>query len=136
MDLLKRQEAMVSGCARRGYSEHHLNKLQRWARAAAISSDPRDGHEMLTLLPLSPRILCASTGHYPHTPPRACAARHCQGPEIQGQHPWENTWCNAGCCNATQVSATTGLPRIPIMTTISLPLPGLKEQESPNQTLL
>ena len=50
-------------------AEHHLSELQQWAWAAAIRSDPRDGHETLTLLPLPPRILCASTGHYSHTPP-------------------------------------------------------------------
>ena len=29
---------------------------------------PRDGHGQLTLLPLPPRILCGSAGHYPHPP--------------------------------------------------------------------
>ena len=46
----KRQETIVLGCAKRGDSEHHLNGLQRWVRAAAISTDPRDGHETLRLL--------------------------------------------------------------------------------------
>ena len=46
-------------------AEHHLSKLQKQARAAAIISDPRGGHGPLTL---PPRILCASTGHYPHPP--------------------------------------------------------------------
>ena len=31
LDMPKRQETIVSGGARRGNSEHHLNKLQRWA---------------------------------------------------------------------------------------------------------
>ena len=43
--------------------ENHLNKLQRQARAIAISVDHRDGHERLR-----PRSLCASKGHYPHLP--------------------------------------------------------------------
>ena len=34
----------------------------------AISSDTRDGHEMLRLLLQPPRSLRASTGHYPHLP--------------------------------------------------------------------
>ena len=34
----------------------------------AISADNRDGHETLRLLLQSPRILCATTGHYPHLP--------------------------------------------------------------------
>ena len=65
------------GCTRRGDSfpmspkkaEHYLNELQRWARATAISSDTRDGHEALMLLLQPQRILCASTGHYAHVPP-------------------------------------------------------------------
>ena len=118
-------------------AEYHLSKLQRWAQAAAISSDPRDGHETLRLLLPPPRILCATTGHYPHPhPPGACAARHCQGPVIQGQLPWENTWHASGCCNVMAASATAGSPRISIMTTVPHPLPGLSEQECPNQPLI
>ena len=83
--------------------------------------------------------LCASTGHYqppPPLPPGACAARHCQDPEIQGELPWENTWCTSGCCNVMLASAAAGSPCIPIMTTVPLPLPSLSEQESTNQPLL
>ena len=68
LELPKRQETIVSWCVRRGDSEHRLNELQRRARAAAISVDPRDGHEMLRLPLLPPRSLCASTGHSPHRP--------------------------------------------------------------------
>ena len=72
LELPKRQETFsclfVSWCARRGDSEHRLNELQRWARAAAISADPRDGHETLRLLLRPPRSLWASTGHSPHRP--------------------------------------------------------------------
>ena len=68
LDLPKRQETVVSGGARREDSEHHINELQRWARAAAISMDTRDGHETLRLLLQPPRSLSASTGHYPHLP--------------------------------------------------------------------
>ena len=53
---------------RRGDSEYCLNELQRQAQAAAISADTRDGHETLMLLLQPPRILCGSTGHYPHLP--------------------------------------------------------------------
>ena len=74
LQLLKRQETFsclfVSWCARRGDSERRLNELQRRARAAVISVDPRDGHETLRLLLLPPRSLCASTGHSPHRPSR------------------------------------------------------------------
>ena len=45
--------------------------------------------------------------------PGACAACHCQGPVIQGQLPWENTWHASGCCNITPASTTSGSPRIP-----------------------
>ena len=72
MELPNRQETFsclfVSWCARRGDSECPLNELQRWGQAAAISADPRDGHEMLRLLLPKPRNLCVSTGHYPHLP--------------------------------------------------------------------
>ena len=68
LELPKRQEIIVSGCARRGDSEHPLNELQRQAQAMAISADPRDGQETLRLLPPPPRSLCARTGHSPHHP--------------------------------------------------------------------
>ena len=68
LKLPKRQETIVLGCGRRGNSEHHQNKLQRLARAAAISTDTTDGHEMLRLLLQPPRRLCASRGHYPQLP--------------------------------------------------------------------
>ena len=101
LDLPKRQETTVSGCVRRGDSfpvcpqkaEHHLNKLQRWARAVAISSDNRDGYETLTLLLQPPSILCAGTGHYPQPPGSLCS------PQLPGSHdPWttslgEHTAC-------------------------------------------
>ena len=61
---------LPKGCARRGDSERRLNKLQRQARAAAISADPRNGPETLRLLLPPPRSLCASTGHSPHCPSR------------------------------------------------------------------
>ena len=68
LELPKRQETIVSRCARRGDSEYQLNKLQRRAQDVAISVDTRDGHEMLRLLLQPPRSLCASTGHYPNLP--------------------------------------------------------------------
>ena len=43
----------------------------------------------------------------------ACAARHCQGPMMQGQLPWENTRHTSGCCNVTPASAATGSLLIP-----------------------
>ena len=74
LQLPKRQETFsclfVSWCVRRGDSEHCLKELQRRARAAAISADPRDGQETLRVLLPSPRGLCASTGHSPHCPSR------------------------------------------------------------------
>ena len=40
-------------------------QAQETGGAAAISADPRDGHETLRLLLQPSRSLCASTGHYP-----------------------------------------------------------------------
>ena len=45
LELPKSQETIVSGCTRRENSEHRLNELQRWVRAAAISMDTRDRHK-------------------------------------------------------------------------------------------
>ena len=72
LQLPKRQETFsclfISCCVRRGDSECRLKELQRRARAAAISTDTRDGHGTLRLLLPPPRSLCASTGHSPHRP--------------------------------------------------------------------
>ena len=102
----------------------------------AISWDSRGGHETLTLLSLPPRILCASTGHYPPPHRGACAAYHCQGPKIHGQLPQENTAHTSTYCNVMPASATEGSNYIAIMTTLPLRLPSLSEQESRNQPLL
>ena len=42
-----------------------------------------------------------------------CAARHCQGPMIQGQLPRKNTRHAPGWCNVMLASAAAGLPCIP-----------------------
>ena len=85
-------------------AEHHLSELQRWARAAAISSDTRDSHGSLTLPPLPPRILCASAGHYPH-PPRSLCSTPLPGSRDPGTtSPGEHTvhlrllQCHVGPC--------------------------------------
>ena len=74
LQLPKRQETFsclfVSLRARRGDSERRLNELQRRARAAVISADPRDGRETLGLLLPPPKSLSVSTGHSPHRPSR------------------------------------------------------------------
>ena len=99
---------------RRRDSEHWLKELLRWARAMVISTDTRDGHEMLRLLLQSPRSLVYKHRSLSTPPlPRVCVARHCQGAMIQGQLPWENTQCAAGHCNIMLASATTGSPCIP-----------------------
>ena len=49
-------------------AEHCLSKLQRQGQATDIILDSRGGHRLLELLLLPPRILCASTGHYPPPP--------------------------------------------------------------------
>ena len=114
LDLLERQETFVSGYTRRGHSfpvcpqkaEQCLSKLQREACVAALSLDPRDRSETLKLLPLTPRILCASTSHYPHPTPGSL----CHMP-LPGSHDPETTspgeqkahlrlmQCHAGLCH-------------------------------------
>ena len=73
---------------------------QRWAgdakAAAAATKKPVCEHRSLSTPPL----------------PGACAARHCQGPVIQGQLLRENARHASGWCNVTPASATAGSPRI------------------------
>ena len=113
LELPKRQETIVSACPRRGDSEHRLNELQRRVQAAAISTDTRDWHETLRLLLQPPRSLCASTGHYPHLPPRSLCSLPLPGSCDPGTtSPGEHTVClrllqfHSGLCS-------TGLTHIP-----------------------
>ena len=50
-----------------------LSELQRRAQAAVIISDHRGKHRPLPLPPLPLRILCASSGHYPHHSGSLCS---------------------------------------------------------------
>ena len=132
LELPKRQETIVSGCVRRGDSEHCLNELQRWVQATAINADTRDGHEMLRLLLQPPRRLCASTGHYPHFPPRSLCSpplpESCnQGTTSLGEHTVHLRLLqhHAGLCCLRLV-----------LHSIHLTPPGLSEPEPPNQLLL
>ena len=106
--------------ASRGYQRGHQRRAWDAKAAAAATRKPVCEHRSLSTPPL----------------PGACAARHCQGPVIQGQLPQENTRYASGCCNVTPASATRGSPRIPIITTVPRPPPGLNKQEPPNQPLL
>ena len=134
-ELPKRQETIVLWCARRGDSEHHLNELQRWVQAAAISADHRDKHEMLRRLLQSPRSLCASTGHYTHAPPphpwSLCSlplpGSHEPGRTSPGEHTAHLRVLHhqAGLC--TRRFAPHSVP---------LPPPGLSEAEPLNQLLI
>ena len=58
--------------------------------------------------------------------PGACAARHCQGPVIQGQFPQKNTRHVSGCCKSHW-------PLPPVACPHSVPItpPGLSESEPP-----
>ena len=105
---------------RREDSEHRLNKLQKQAQAAAISTDTRDRHEMLRLLLQPPRSLCASTGHTIHTsPPRSLCSPPLPGSCDPGTiSPGQHRHIS-GCCNVLLASDTTGSPHIPYP---SLPL--------------
>ena len=114
-------------------AEHHISELQRQAQAAANSSDHRDRHEMLSLLLLTARILCASTGHYPHTPRSLCRT------PLPGSQDPGTTSLGEHTVHLRQLQRHTSLycsPCIPIITTIRRPPPGLSEQEPPHQLLL
>ena len=64
--------------------------------AAAATKKPVCKHRSLSTWPL----------------PGACAARHCQGPVIQGQLPRENARCTSGWYNVMPASAAAGSPCI------------------------
>ena len=83
--------------------------------AAAATKKPVCEHRSLSTPPL----------------PGACAARHCQGPMIQGQLPREKH-------STHQAAATSHQPLPPQARPASVPLPplGLSEPEPPNQLLL
>ena len=116
-NLLERQETIVSGCRRRGVScfmcpqmaEHCRSELQRLAQAMAFISDPRGGHRLLLLPLLSPRVLCASAGHYPHPPRSLCSMPLPGSPDPGTTSLGEHTAClrllqlHAGlcCCRLT-----------------------------------
>ena len=107
------QETIVLGCVRRGLSfpmctqkaEHHLSELQRWAQAMAINSEPRDRYKQLTLLLPPPRILCASTGHYPHPARSLCSTPLPGSCDLETTSPGEHTvqlrmlQCHTGLCH-------------------------------------
>ena len=117
-------------------AEHCLSELQRRARAVAISSDPRDGHKMLTLLLQLPRILCASTGHYRHPLPGSLCS-----PPLPGSCDPGTTSLGEHTVHLSLLQRHAGLCccRIaphPVMATIPLPPPRLSEQDPPNQPLL
>ena len=79
-------------------SYQHRPQRRAWdaKAAAAATKKPVCKHRSLSTPPL----------------PGAYAARHCQGPVIQGQLPRENTWCASGLCNDTLAAAAAGSPCI------------------------
>ena len=84
--------APLKGAPETGASRGYQRGPQRRARAAVISADPRDGHGMLRLLLPPPRSLCASTGHYPHRPPRSLCSPPLPGSRDPGTtSPGEGT---------------------------------------------
>ena len=87
----------------------------------AISSDPRDGHETLRLLPLPPRILCASTGHYPHHSPR----RLCSPPLPGSRDPGTTSLEEHTAPQAVAMSRWPLLPQARPVFQLWLPYPSL-----------
>ena len=83
--------------ASRGYQRGPQRRAWDAKAAAAATRKPVCEHRSLSTPPL----------------PGAGAARHCQGPVIQGQLPRENARHASGWCNITPASAATGSPRIP-----------------------
>ncbi|KAJ8782426.1 hypothetical protein J1605_010134 [Eschrichtius robustus] len=142
----------------RGDSERCLNELQKRARAAALSVDPRDRREprLSTRTPetvasrgyqrgpqrragdakaaaaATKKPVCEHRSLSTPPLPGACAARHCQGPVIQGQLRREDAQRASGWCNVT----TPLPPQARPASSVPLPPPGLSEPEPPKQLLL
>ena len=101
--------------ASRGYQRGCQRRAWDAKAAAAATKNPVCEHRSLSTPPV----------------PGACAARHCQGPVIQGKLTRENARRASGWCNVTPASAAAGSPA-----SVPLPPPGLSEPEPPNQLLL
>ena len=101
--------------ASRGYQHGPQRRAPDTKAAAAATKKPVCKHRSLS----TPSLL------------GGCAARHCQGPVIQGQLPWESAPCTSGWCNVMLSSAAAGSQH-----SVPLPPPGLSELEPPNQLLL
>ena len=125
----KSQETIVSGCKRRGDSEHHLNELQRPAQAIAISADSRDGHETLTLLLQPPRILCTSTDQ---TTIQTSPARSQCSPKLPGSHDPGTTSSGEQMVRLRLLQRHAGLSCCRLAPhSVPLPPPSLSEPEPP-----
>ena len=100
--------------ARRGYQRGPQRRAWDAKAAASATRKPVCKHRSLST-PLHPG---------------ACAARHCQGPVIQGQLPRENARRASGWCNVMWPLPPQARPA-----SVPLPPPGLSEPEPPNQLL-
>ena len=116
----------LKGAPETGVSHGYQRGHQRWAgnaeAAAKATKKPVCKHRSLSTPPL----------------PGACAARHCQGPVIQGQVPQENTGRASGWCNVMlplPLQARPASRNPPSPTHIPHP-PSLSEPDPPIQLLL
>ena len=94
----------------------------------AISTDTRDGHELLRLLLQPPRSLCASTGHHPHLPSREPVQ------PTTARVPGSSDNLHGRTYGTPQAVATSHRPLLPAgslhIPYPSLPHPGLSEPYS------
>ena len=100
---------------------------------------PQRWVQWLLLPPLPPRFLWASTGHCPHLPGSLCSWPLPRVQQSRATSPGKGSaWLRllqlpAGLCYHRHCTHST---HIPIVTAVSLTVPGLSEQVSPNQPLL
>ena len=80
-----------------GYQRGHQRRARDAKAAAAAIKKPVCEHRSLSTPPLL----------------GPCAARHGQGPVIQGQLARQNAWCASGWCNVMLASAAAGSLHIP-----------------------
>ena len=115
-----------------GASRDYQRGPQRRAQDTVISTDPRDGHEMLRLLLPPPRSLYASTGHSPHHPSREPVQ------PATARLPLSRDNFPRRTHGVPQAAAMSHRPLLPQAHPASIPLPppGLREPEPPSQLLL
>lgn len=106
--------------------------MSYWGRQAAVAISEHWGGETTATATTK---LWTSGGHHLELPGSLCSLALPKVPQSGAKSPWENTLLPSGCSNVLLRLCHRHSLYIPILTAISLLLPGLSELVSPNQLL-